>query len=172
MRSKTRVSRTVAVLESVGAVAGAAAAWLAATAAETAAGAAGSGAETATARRSVTRRWGADCASAAAGDGSEARVGPVRSAVGVGVGDCRAAAERAALFADRRSVVVVLAAPAPTCGRAVRAWAARPSGLSDVPAAAAAAVSASLPLSATATAACGPAKDNPIANAAALTRAR
>jgi hypothetical protein len=43
--------------------------------------------------------------------------------------------------------------------------------LSDVPAAAAA-VSASLPLSATATAACGPAKDNPTANAAALTRAK
>jgi hypothetical protein len=46
--------------------------------------------------------------------------------------------------------------------------------LSDVPAAAA--VSASLPLplplSAPATAACGPARDSPTANAAALTRAK
>ena len=188
MRSKTWFRRTVAVLERFRAAAGVSTDWLAAigAAAGDAGGAASSDAGAATARCSVTRRGGADCASAATGEGSEARVDPGRSPAGVGIVGPAAAAERAARLADllpgavptgaeslaaARAGAVGLAAPAVTRGRAVRPWSGRPSGLSVGPAAAAA-VSGSLPLSATATAACGPARDNPIANAAAPTLAK
>lgn len=63
-----------------------------------------------------------------------------------------------------------LAAPAVARGRGVRPWTVRPAGMSV--GFAAAVVSASLLLSALATAMCGPARDNPTANAAAPTLAK